>query len=399
MVARASLAALLASIALLAAGCARGSDVGSPGETVPATVVEPGTGLALEPVAEGFDGALLATARPGDARLLVVEQGGLIKTVSGSAIDPEPFLDLRDLTSPGGERGLLGLAFHPDHADNGLLYVNYTDGDGTTVVAEYRAPRGASRADPASGRTLLTVDQPFSNHNGGHLAFGPDGMLYVGLGDGGSAGDPQDHGQRLDSLLGAMLRVDVDGRDPGRPYAVPPDNPFADGADGARPEIWAFGLRNPWRFAFDPRTGVLWIGDVGQNSVEEIDRVAPGAAGAGSNFGWNRFEGDVPFAAGAAPRPPLVAPVARYGHDQGCSVTGGEVFRGGGVPALNGRYLYGDFCSGRVWTLAADGDPGEPVEITGALGGPVGNLTSFGRDGDGAIYLVTPGAVLRVVAA
>lgn len=350
--------------------------------------------LRLDTVADGLAGALLATGRPGDPRLMVVEQGGRIAAIDATSGAAETFLDLSGLTSAGGERGLLGLAFHPDHASNGLLYVNYTDHAGDTVVAEYHAPPDSATVDSDSARVLLTVEQPYANHNGGHLAFGPDRLLYIGMGDGGSGGDPEGHGQRPETLLGAILRIDVDRRDNGLAYGIPPDNPYAD-RDQGRDEVWVIGVRNPWRFSFDPDSpSDLWIGDVGQNTLEEIDRIAAAADGAGLNLGWNAFEGSEPFVAHDADAT-YVPPVAQYTHADGCSVTGGVVVRAGGPEVLRGHYLYGDFCSGRVWTLPADGPVGSPREITDAIGGPPGNITSFGRDNDGVPYLVTPDAVMR----
>lgn len=342
--------------------------------------------VTTEVAIENLRDALYITGRPGDDGLYVVQQDGVVR-VFRDGVEAELFLDVTDLTASGGERGLLGLAFHPQHAGNGLVYVNYTDQEGTTKVVEYRAAPGQA-ADPQGAREILSVDQPFANHNGGHLAFGADGMLYIGLGDGGNGGDPEDHGQRLDTLLGSMLRIDVDGRDPGLEYAIPPGNPFV-GREGVRGEIWALGLRNPFRYSFDAQTGYLWIGDVGQNEIEEIDRILS-TDGAGSNFGWNRFEGDAPFDPEGRDLTggPATPPVAQYDHSQGCSVTGGYVYRGDAVPGLDGRYVYGDFCSGRLWTLTADGvDPGAPQEITDTAGAIAG-LRSFGMDNDGTLYAV-----------
>ena len=392
-----AIGAIGALLAVVVSACSS-AGAGDPGaETAPpdeTRVTRPAPSeIAVESVLDGLSSPLYVTGRPGDDGLYVVQQNGVVR-VFRDGVEAEPFLDVTDLTASGGERGLLGLAFHPEHADNGLVYVNYTDQDGTTKVVEYRAPSGRP-ADTQGAREILSVEQPFANHNGGHLAFGTDGMLYIGLGDGGSGGDPEDHGQRLDTLLGSMLRIDVDGRDPGREYAIPADNPFVS-RDEAQPEIWALGLRNPWRYSFDAQTGYLWIADVGQNEIEEINRVLS-TEGAGSNFGWNRFEGDAPFddqnrdVTGG----PATPPVAQYDHSQGCSVTGGYVVRGDAVPGLDGRYVYGDFCSGRVWAMNADGEtPGRPEEITETIGGPIGGLRSFGVDNAGTLYAVTGDEVL-----
>jgi glucose/arabinose dehydrogenase len=327
----------------------------------------------------------------GDDRLFLVEQPGRIRVLRGSELLPEPFLDLRDrVGARGSEQGLLGLAFHPSFADNGLFFVNYTDRSGDSVVARLQADPGADRADPARETVLLRVGQPFSNHNGGGMAFGPDGYLYIGLGDGGSAGDPQGNAQRLDTLLGKLLRLDVDA---GEPYAVPPDNPFREG--GARPEIWAYGLRNPWRFAFDPLRGDLFIADVGQNAWEEVNVLPAGAPG-GANFGWNLREGTQPFAGGAAPAGAL-DPVAEYSHALGCSITGGVVVRDPALPAWSGVYLYGDYCSGRVWGLLRTGAGGwQAAELFATPH----RISSFGAGADGGVYLVEHrGSVFRLAPA
>ncbi len=354
----------------------------------------PGPGISLEQVAPGPADALLVTGRPGDARPHVVRQNGIVAPLEADGTLAAPLLDITGLTDADGEQGLLGVAFHPDHAANGLLYVNYTTaGDGTSIVAEYVVPAGRSAADPASARILMRVPQPFGNHNGGMLAFGGDGMLYVALGDGGSGGDPENNGQTLSTLLGAILRIDVNSRDAGLEYAIPPDNPFV-AASGARGELWSVGLRNPWRFSVDPADGSFWIGDVGQGNIEEINHVTPAQA-KGANFGWNRFEGSAVF-----DTRPLVAgvhtrPVAEYDHTGNrCSVTGGYAYRGSRVTDLTGRYVYGDFCSGQIWTLSADGAPGTPVEIT-AQTGVLNGLRSFGRDLNGEIYVIGGGAIFR----
>jgi glucose/arabinose dehydrogenase len=319
-------------------------------------------------VVAGLDAPTGIVARPGDAhRLYVLEQKGTVRIVAGRRILPRPFLDLRDRLKSGGERGLLGLAFHPDHARNGRLFVHYTDRRGDTRVVEYRA-RG-DRVEPASGRVILRVRQPYENHKGGQLAFGPDGRLYLGLGDGGSAFDPEGRGQRLDTFLGKLLRRDVD-----RP--------------GSRWEMAAFGLRNPWRFSFDRGSGDLWLADVGQDAYEEIDHVPAGERRL-LNFGWGVYEGPVrqprrrPL---ERRRGHLTWPAFSYGRRDGCSVTGGYVYRGRRIPALEGRYLFGDLCTGRLWTLRARGGGDPPVrrEIP-----RLPFVTSFGEDAAGELYAVT----------
>ncbi|MDH3724358.1 MAG: PQQ-dependent sugar dehydrogenase [Thermoleophilia bacterium] len=354
-------------------------------------------GLAVLTVATGLSSPLLVTGRPGDARLYVVLQGGEIRILNGTSLVPQPFLNLSSLVSDGNEQGLLGLAFHPQHAQNGLFYVNYTDRAGTTQVVEYRATPGGNTADASSARTLLSIPQFADNHNGGHLAFGPDGMLYISTGDGGGSGDPQNNGQDATTLLGGLLRIDVTAT-AGAPYTIPSDNPFV-GQPGARGELWSIGLRNPWRFSFDPASGNAWIADVGQNQIEEIDKVTP-TEGNGANFGWNRFEGTMSFDGRPLGPGTYHPPVAQYPHSGGnCSVTGGYVYRGSAAPVLSGRYLYGDFCTGRVWLVAAEGPAGTPLEITGALGGPFPLLRSFGRDNAGELYVAAGDTVFRIVGA
>ena len=314
-------------------------------------------------------------------RLFIIEKVGRIRILQAGNLVGSPFLDISDRVGSGrSEQGLLGLAFHPHYADNGLFFVNYTDKNGNTVIARYQATADPNVADPNSEVVLLNVDQPFQNHNGGALAFGPDGYLYAGLGDGGSGGDPFGNAQNLDTLLGKILRLDVDSADP---YAIPPDNPFGD-------EIWAYGLRNPWRFSFDRLTGDLYIGDVGQNSWEEIDFVPKGTPG-GMNFGWNILEGTHPYNGG--PQDGLVPPVAEYGHGQGrCSVTGGYVYRGA-MPEWNGVYFYGDYCAGTVWGLIHS-DGGWPNQLLYETGT---SISSFGQDPAGEVYLIDySGQILRL---
>jgi glucose/arabinose dehydrogenase len=311
-------------------------------------------------------------------RLFVVEQAGLIRVVRDGRVLPTPFLDIREKVVAGGELGLLSVAFHPRYAANGRFFVNYTAQDGRlrTVVAEYRVSRShADVADPTE-RVVLEVPQPFRNHNGGLNAFGPDGRLYIGMGDGGSAGDPQKNGQRLDTLLGKLLRLDVDG---GTPYRAPADNPFVTRA-GARPEIWAYGLRNPWRFSFDPGTGRLFAADVGQNNLEEVNLVERGG-----NYGWNIMEGSQCFRSAPCDAAGLRLPIAEYSHALGCSVTGGYVYRGAAVRGLTGRYLFGDYCSGRLWVLTEEADG--RWTMTTLLPTNL-SISSFGEDEAGEIYVV-----------
>jgi glucose/arabinose dehydrogenase len=347
-------------------------------------------------VAEGFDAPVLATAAgDGSGRLFVVEQSGRIRIADEAGASPM-FLDIADQVAFGGEQGLLGLAFHPGFEDNGRFFVDYTDTGGDTVVSEFRVADGdPDRADPSSERVLLRVAQPFANHNGGNLAFGPDGHLYVGLGDGGSGGDPMGNGQRLDTLLGKLLRIDVDARGSRTPYGIPTDNPFVE-RPGARPEIWAYGLRNPWRFSFDREAGDLWIGDVGQGNLEEVDRASSGDAGV--NYGWNLMEASACFSPGSGcTERGLTLPVAEYGHDEGCSITGGFVYRGTRWPALWGAYLFADYCSGTIWGLDAERPGSGPPAVLLETGH---SISSFGEDETGELYVTdhAGGQVLRVVA-
>jgi glucose/arabinose dehydrogenase len=351
-----------------------------------------GVRLSLRNVADGFETPLLVTnAGDGSDRLFVVEQVGRIRVIRDGRPTPEPFLDISSLVTAGGEQGLLGLAFHPAFESNGRFFVNYTDTNGDTVVAEYRAPRGSDRADPGSARVLLRIDQPYSNHNGGDVVFGPDGYLYIGMGDGGSGGDPHGNGQRLNTLLGKLLRIDVDRR---RPYGIPEDNPFVD-RSGARPEIWAYGLRNPWRFSFDRETDDLWIGDVGQGEQEEIDVARAGRRG-GLNYGWNVMEGTQCFASlEDCDSEGLVEPVAVYPTGLGCAVVGGHVYRGARFPALQGGYFFADFCAGVIFALDASRpsrrEPTVLLETDHAI-------SSFGEDEQGELYItdLRGGLVLQV---
>ncbi|MDW8325393.1 MAG: PQQ-dependent sugar dehydrogenase [Anaerolineales bacterium] len=317
----------------------------------------------------------------GDARLFIVEQPGTIRIFENGRLLPVPFLDIRDRVNDGAnEQGLLGLAFHPRYTENGFFFVNYTGANDETVIARFSVTSDPNRADPAGEKVILTIEQPYRNHNGGDLAFGPDGYLYIGMGDGGSAGDPENRAQNLRSLLGKMLRLDVDN---GEPYGIPPDNPFVVRGD-ARPEIWAYGLRNPWRFSFDRATGDLYIADVGQNAYEEVNFQPAGSSG-GENYGWRYFEGTHEFKDAADAPPEVVPPIAEYGRGDGCSVTGGYVYRGAALPELNGVYFFGDYCSGLIWSLRRDA-AGAWVRET--FGDTDFTISSFGEDAAGELYVL-----------
>jgi glucose/arabinose dehydrogenase len=353
--------------------------------------------LALEVIAEGLDAPLDIAVRPDDpSALYIVEQGGRVRVVRDGALRQAPFLDIAGQVTAGGEQGLLGLAFHPDPADD-RLFVYYTAGDGDQVVSSFRAPSSPdATADPGSETRLLVMDDPFGNHNGGGLAFGPDGYLYIATGDGGGGGDPLGSGRDLSSLLGKVLRIDIDvaaGADP--PYAIPADNPYA-GDDQARPETWASGLRNPWRIRFDSATGDLWMGDVGQGDWEEID-VAPAGVG-GLDFGWNVMEGTHCFepSDGCATEG-LTLPVTEYGHDLGCSVTGGTVYRGTGSPALLGFYVFSDYCSGLFWAIPADAQPTVQPAVVLESGR---SISAIAEDGQGELVAtdLRSGELLRISA-
>jgi len=353
--------------------------------------------LGVQVVVDGLDQPIdIASPGDGSGRVFIVEQPGRIRTVLDQRLASEPFLDIVDRIASGGERGLLGLAFHPDFPTDPRLFVNYTDINGDTVVAEYRLAASGNSADRYSERILIQIDQPYPNHNGGAVVFGPDGMLYISTGDGGSGGDPHRYGRRLDTLLAKILRIDVDGPlgDDGRPYRIPDDNPFVDDPE-AMPEIWLTGLRNPWRMRFDGQTGNLWIGDVGQGAWEEID-VAPAGAG-GLDFGWNRMEGFDCFA------PPdgcdengLTLPVAAYGHDLGCAVIGGVVVRDPDQPLIDGGYVFSDSCSGLLWVLDAGATGRQEATVVGESGRSISSIeldeagTALATDrGSGALVRIT----------
>lgn len=358
----------------------------------PAPAWAPSQGLRVTVVAQGLDSPLFVTAPAGDPRLFVVEQPGRIRVVKNGRLLPEPFLDLTSRIRSGGERGLLGLAFHPDYTTNGYFFVNFTDRDGDTRVERLRVSENPDRADPASAQLVIAIDQPYSNHNGGMIAFAPDGKLWIGMGDGGSGGDPQGHGQNRRSLLGKMLRLDVDAR---APYAIPPDNPYANGRDG-RPEIWASGLRNPWRFSFDRGSNFVFLADVGQNQWEEVN-VADARTG-GLNYGWNLREGAHRYGPPRVTAERLVDPAAEYPHSDGCSVTGGYVYRGQALANLRGTYFFSDYCQG--WLRSFRWAAGRATDRREWRVGDLGNVTSFGEDAAGELYVTSSdGRVMRIEAA
>lgn len=355
--------------------------------------------LALETVTEDLDSPLFVThAGDGSGRLFVLEKAGQIRIVADGALVETPFLDITDrVRSSANEQGVLGLAFAPNYTESGFFFVNYTDDDGNTVVSRFQVTTDdADQADPASEFVVLQIEQPASNHNGGMIAFGPDGYLYIGMGDGGGSGDRYGHGQNPETLLGKMLRIDVTS-DPEQPYVIPADNPWVtqdwNGVD-VRDEIWAVGLRNPWRFSFDRTSGDLWIGDVGQNQYEEIHYTPTGNPG-GLNYGWPILEASDCYSNGDdCDKAGLELPVAHYSHSGHCSVTGGYVYRGEQFPALQGVYLYGDYCSGMIWgSWFADG--WQTAEL---LDSNI-SLSSFGEDEAGELYVtnLSTGVLSRLV--
>lgn len=353
----------------------------------------PSPSLGVELVTARVSDPVYLTAPAGDPRLFIVEQGGRIRIIDGGgSLLPTPFLDLSGTVSGGNEQGLLGLAFHPDYAMNGFFYVNYTDGAGDTRVERYTAtgnPATSNTANAGSAKVILGVPQPRSNHNAGQLFFDAAGLLYIPLGDGGGSGDPDDNGQDPTTLLGSLLRIDVDGGDP---YAIPAGNPGIGNA-GLLDEIWAIGLRNPWRSWIDEPTGTLFIADVGQNRIEEVNAVALSAAGL--NYGWNTMEGSECFGGSCNPAG-LTLPAVEYPHPQGCSVTGGAVYRGSGIPGVVGHYFYSDFCTGFLRSFRFEN--GQVVDQQNWQTAPLGRVTSFGVDSAGELYVLDGnGRVLRLV--
>lgn len=327
-------------------------------------------------------------------RRFLITQPGQIYIIEDGVLNLSPFLDIEEqLSLERAEQGLLSLAFHPNFAENGTFYLNYIAVDNATIISRFQvSEEDPNLVDSASEEVILRIEQPFRNHNGGMMAFGPDGYLYIGLGDGGSAYDPNNNGQSPTTLFGAILRIDVDNPSGDKLYGIPQDNPFADGVDGA-PEVWLYGLRNPWRFSFDHETGDMFIGDVGQEAAEEIDYVPAGESGL--NFGWQVYEGTTES------RPDLggvdyVFPVAEYPHTEGCSVTGGYVYRGEEMPELNGVYFYGDFCTGRIWTLRRDESGEWQNELF--MDSPLA-ISSFAEDLSGELYILdhVGGGVYKLV--
>jgi glucose/arabinose dehydrogenase len=372
-----SLLAVVTLVAIAVFSACNGNDDAAP--TLPAAF----PAIALSQVASGLAQPVQIThAADGSDRLFVLERTGVIRILRNGVIDATPFLDISGLVnSSGPEQGLLGLAFPPDYSNRGHFYLYYTDhaGVGDSVLARYRLSADPDVADPASAETLLRLAQPFTNHNGGQLAFGPDGYLYLGLGDGGSGGDPLGNAQNPASLLGKLLRIDVEAGV--APYAIPADNPFGN-------EIWATGLRNPWRFSFDRLTGDLYIGDVGQNAFEEVN-FQPAAGPGGQNYGWVRMEGMHCYTGLGCDQAGLTLPVAEYSHADGnCSITGGHVYRGAQYPSLQGIYLYGDFCSGQLWGLrqGVAGWENQHLLNSGL------NLSTFGEDESGNLYVADYGS-------
>ena len=405
---------LLLAVLVVAAAC--GDDAGTVTTAPPTTVapvIGPGTtapgapttttttkpsgpllGLAADTVARTLRNPVFLTAPPGDDRLFVLEKAGTIQIVTDDGVLDRPFLDIVDLVgSEALEQGLLGMAFHPGYADNGRFFVYYTNTDGDSRLVEYRVSSDPNLADPATAEVMLVADQPGIAHNAGMLLFGPDGYLYVSLGDGGGAGDEFGNAQNRATLLGGILRLDVDGGDP---FAIPPDNPFV-GDPAAAPHTWVYGLRNPWRFDIDDEEGLVYIADVGQDEWEEVS-VLPLASAGGSNFGWPILEGVRCYRSSSCDLATGVLPVIAYPHSEGCSVIGGFVYRGAAIPELYGHYFYGDWCGQWVRSFRyASGEPTDPQDWTAEFG-QIGQVQSFGVGGDGEMYVVTQGGfVLKIV--
>jgi glucose/arabinose dehydrogenase len=387
---------LIAVALMVALGCGGGQTTSTtttppPPTTPPAALPQ----LQLTTFVSGLVSPVgLEPARDGSGRLFALEQAGRIRIIRNGAVVATSFLDITPKVASGGELGLLGLAFHPAYATNRKFYMNYTRPSGSlwqSVIAEYLvSSTNADVADPASERILLVVNQPFSNHNGGQLGFGPDGFLYIAFGDGGSGGDPLGNGQNTQALLGKILRIDVNSSTGGRPYGIPADNPFAN--SGGAPEVFAYGFRNPWRFSFDTTNGTLFAGDVGQDSFEEVDSVQKGL-----NYGWNVMEGTHCFnPSSGCNMAGLTLPINDYGRDQGATVIGGFVYRGASISALVGTYVFGDFISGRIWGLRQNSSGGWERTQLAATGKAI---SSFARDESNELYVVDySGSVFKLAA-
>jgi glucose/arabinose dehydrogenase len=381
---------MTAGLSLTACGGGTSGGTNNPPPPPPASGAPPA--ITLSTVVSGLSSPVgMESAHDGTGRFFVLQQAGIIRIVQNGAVSPTPFLDISAVVESGGEKGLLGLAFHPSFSTNRKFYVDYTRRTGMqlqTIIAEYLVSASNPNAvDTSTARTLLTIDQPFDNHNGGQLAFGADGFLYIGMGDGGSGGDPQGNGQNTNALLGKILRIDVNTTSAGQPYGIPAGNPFA--ASGGAPEVYAYGFRNPWRFSFDSATSRLFVGDVGQDAFEEVDIVE-----IGKNYGWNVMEGTHCYGASTCSATGLIPPITDYPHSEGQSVTGGFVYRGAAIPGMVGRYIFADFISGKIWILT---ESGTTWNRTLALSTGRG-ISSFARDDNNEVYVIDyAGNVLKVV--
>ncbi len=389
---------LMAVLAVLA--CSDTQARPSSGKTTPESPSAAGSvsetqsrSVTLQQVGGRFRNPVHLASPPGDSRLFIVEQAGRIIVVKNGTAASEPFLDISSRVKSGGEQGLLSMAFHPNYRSNGQFFVNFTDKEGDTRVERFTVTSNPDVANESSMKLVFEVDQPYSNHNGGHILFGLDGMLYIGMGDGGSGGDPHGNGQNPRALLGKMLRINVNR---GEPYSIPVGNPYADGSQG-RQEVWAIGLRNPWRFAFDRPTGLLYIADVGQNQYEEV-HVEP-ASRAGLNYGWKKMEGDQCYGSSSCNRDGLQIPQLVYNHSGGgCSITGGFVYRGRRIPSIVGHYFYSDYCAG--WLRSFRFENGRAVDRREWKTEDIGHVVSFGEDANGELYIVAEnGRVWRIAGA
>ncbi len=356
-----------------------------PSTDMPAPTAIPETAVSsvtLHPLIQGGLQKPVFLTHAGDERMFIVEQKGTIHIYEGGQLLAEPYLDIQDRVNDGSfEQGLLGLAFHPNYGENGRFFINYTNASGDTVISRFQVSTQPNVADASSELILMTIEQPFGNHNGGQVSFGPDGYLYIGMGDGGSANDPQEHGQNGNTLLGSILRIDVDHDS--APYAIPADNPFVN--SDAPNEIWSIGWRNPWRFSFDRLTGDMYIADVGQNQYEEVHFQPTGSSG-GENYGWNVMEGLHCFSPNFCDKMGLELPIFEYPHDFGCSITGGYVYRGQKYPEFYGNYFTGDYCTGNLWSVFQEADGSWTSQQVYSFSGLL--ISSFGEDVNGELYLL-----------